>query len=150
MAKQTPILTLANRRQRQVGLSLFVVVSGGLLALNILQRLDFNFGLLFWPCGFRVRTGYPCLTCGMTRSVLAFSRGDLIQAFRFQPAAGLLSVVVVILGGHGLFIALSGRIPVYVQRLLAEFRLKRFLLGLVLILLAGWAVTLAQAWIPIP
>jgi hypothetical protein len=113
--------------------------------LNVLQRVGFDFGLLFWPCGFRVRTGYPCITCGMTRSVLAFSQGDLVEAFRLQPAAGFIGLLFVTAGVLGLFIAISGHVPGFVRRFFTEFRLKWLLLFLGLILLAGWAVTLAQA-----
>jgi hypothetical protein len=136
----------ATRVQRLTGLAVFLVIGGGLVLLNVLQRVHFNFGLLFWPCGFRARTGLPCLTCGMTRSVLAFSRGDLVEAFRMQPAAGLLGLVCVAAGGCGLWIAVSGTIPGFVRRFFAEFQLRRFLWQLALILLAGWVVTLAQAY----
>lgn len=129
-----------------MGLVVFLVIGGGLVLLNVLQRANFNFGLLFWPCGFRARTGFPCLTCGMTRSVLAFSRGDLVEAFRLQPAAGLLGLVFVAAGGCALWIVISGHVPGFVKRLYAEFQLKRFLWQLALILLAGWVVTLAQAY----
>jgi hypothetical protein len=132
--------------QRFAGLAVALAIAGGLALLNLLQRLHFDFGLLFWPCGFKARTGYPCITCGMTRSVLAFSRGDLGEAFALQPAAAFLGLLVVAAGGVGLFIAVTGRLPHWVRQGFAEFRLKRFLLVLILILLAGWAVTLAQAY----
>ena len=121
-------------------------IGAGFLAINLLQRWQFDFGLLFWPCGFRARTGYPCVTCGMTRSVLAFCRADLGAAFRMQPAAGFLCLMVLAVGGIALYVAVSGRMPQRVRQWGAEFRLKRFLLYLALILLAGWTVTLAQAF----
>ncbi len=136
----------ATRTQRLVGLAVFLVTGGGLCLLNALQRLNFNFGRLFWPCGFRARTGLPCLTCGMTRSVQAFSRGDWVEAFRMQPAAGFLGLVVVAAAVVGLWIASTGHIPRFVRRLRAEFQFKRCLWQLLLILLSGWAVTLAQAY----
>ena len=136
----------AHKKERLLGLAAFVTVVGGLAILNILQQVGFDFGILFWPCGFRVRTGLPCITCGMTRSVLAFSRAHLIEAFRFQPAAGFFMVVLLVLGGLGLFVAVSGKVPTVVRRYRAEFRLKRVLFQIALVLLAGWAVTLAQAW----
>lgn len=145
-ANPAPTRIRATRTQRLVGLAVFLVIGGGLSLLNVLQRLNFNFGLFFWPCGFRARTGYPCLTCGMTRSVQAFSRGDWIEAFRMQPAAGFLGLVAVAAAAVGLWIASTGHIPRFVHRLRVEFRFKRLLWQLVLILLAGWAVTLAQAY----
>ncbi len=39
-----------------------------------------------WPhCAFRALTGLPCVTCGATRSGLAFLHGDLAGAWRFNP-----------------------------------------------------------------
>ena len=140
------VKTGATRGQRLLGLTIFLVIGGGLALLNLLQRVGFDFGLLFWPCGFRVRTGYPCITCGMTRSVLAFSRGDLVEAFRLQPAAGFIGLLIVAVGAMGLVVGISGRIPGFVRRFCTEFRLRRCLLLLALILLAGWVVTLAQAY----
>jgi hypothetical protein len=41
-----------------------------------------------WPhCPFFAVTGVPCVTCGATRSVIAFLHGDLLSAFRWNPLA---------------------------------------------------------------
>jgi hypothetical protein len=36
-------------------------------------------------CPMLALTGYPCPLCGMTRSVAAAVRGDLVASLRFQP-----------------------------------------------------------------
>jgi len=71
----------ASRRERLIGLglSLSIVLLFG--ALWYLQERQFDFGRLFNPCGFKQRTGWPCPGCGMTRSVLAFARGDVWTSF---------------------------------------------------------------------
>jgi hypothetical protein len=39
-----------------------------------------------WPrCVFHDLTGLPCLTCGMTRSTIAFLHGDFLTALRWNP-----------------------------------------------------------------
>jgi hypothetical protein len=39
-----------------------------------------------WPrCLFHDLTGLPCLTCGMTRSTIAFLHGDFLTALRWNP-----------------------------------------------------------------
>lgn len=129
-----------------MGLVSFLVIGGGLALVNFLQRVGFDLGNLFWPCGFRARTGLPCLTCGMTRAIQAFCRGDLAAAFQLQPAAGLICLLVIAWGGMGLYVAISGHLPRFVQRFGNEFRWKWFLLMLGILLLAGWAVTFAQAY----
>jgi hypothetical protein len=41
-----------------------------------------------WPrCPFLTVTGLPCVTCGATRSAIAFLHGDFVSAFRWNPLA---------------------------------------------------------------
>lgn len=47
---------------------------------------------LHWDCWFKQRLGFPCPTCGMTRSVLLSLQGQFTEAAQLNPA-GLLLVV---------------------------------------------------------
>ncbi|MFN2507878.1 MAG: DUF2752 domain-containing protein [Chthoniobacterales bacterium] len=50
-----------------------------------------------WPrCVFRMHTGLPCLTCGATRSAVAFLHGDLGLACRSNPLVftGICGVIL--------------------------------------------------------
>jgi hypothetical protein len=41
-----------------------------------------------WPkCAFLAVTGLPCVTCGATRSTIAFLHGDFLSALRWNPLA---------------------------------------------------------------
>ena len=41
-----------------------------------------------WPkCPFLAATGLPCVTCGATRSTIAFLHGDFLAALRWNPLA---------------------------------------------------------------
>jgi hypothetical protein len=41
-----------------------------------------------WPqCLFLAVTGLPCVTCGATRSAIAFLHGDFLSAVRWNPLA---------------------------------------------------------------
>src|SRR6476659_2685647 len=41
-----------------------------------------------WPrCPFLAVTGLPCMTCGATRSTIAFLHGDFLAALRWNPLA---------------------------------------------------------------
>lgn len=41
-----------------------------------------------WPrCPFLALTGLPCVTCGATRSTIAFLHGDFLSALRWNPLA---------------------------------------------------------------
>jgi hypothetical protein len=135
----------ASARERKiaalVGLGIVALFGG----LWLLQRVGFDFGLLFGPCGFRQRTGLTCPTCGMTTAILAFARGKVLTAFYVQPAAALLCSLLVLVAFFALLTAVSGVYFIVFDRLLAEVRLKHVVLGLLVILAAGWAVTLARA-----
>ncbi|MEM7697864.1 MAG: DUF2752 domain-containing protein [Verrucomicrobiota bacterium] len=45
-------------------------------------------------CSFLSLTGYPCVGCGATRSIIAVSKGDWLKALQFNPLIflGLISV----------------------------------------------------------
>ena len=52
---------------------------------------------LAWPrCPFFAVTGLPCLTCGATRSTIAFLHGNFLAALRWNPLvfAALCALVV--------------------------------------------------------
>ncbi len=56
-----------------------VSIAGGLAWLAL---------ALPWPrCPFLAITGSPCVTCGATRSAIAFLHGDFVSAFRWNPLA---------------------------------------------------------------
>jgi hypothetical protein len=114
-------------------------------SLWLLQRVGFDFGLLFGPCGMKQRTGLPCPTCGMTTCVLAFARGEVLTAFYVQPAGALLCSLLI---GAVFFAFLTAVLGVYFHffdRLWAELKVRYVVAGLLVILTAGWAVTLARA-----
>jgi ABC-type sugar transport system permease subunit len=51
-----------------------------------------------WPqCAFHNLTGFPCLTCGMTRSTIQFFHGHFLAALRWNP------LVFAVLCGLSLF-----------------------------------------------
>lgn len=50
-----------------------------------------------WPqCPFHAVTGWPCVTCGATRSTIAFLHGDVLSALRWNPLvwAALCGIIV--------------------------------------------------------
>src|SRR6188474_3744575 len=45
---------------------------------------------LAWPrCPFLAVTGFPCLSCGATRALIAFAHGDFSRALFWNPLAFL-------------------------------------------------------------
>lgn len=81
----------------------------------------------------------------MTHAVLAFAQGRVLTAFYLQPAAGLLCSLLAATAFFAFLIAVFGVYFTFLDRLFAEIRVVHVVVGLLVILAAGWAVTLARA-----
>jgi hypothetical protein len=135
----------ASIRERRIAALIAFGVVGAFAILWLLQRVGFDFGLLFGPCGMKQRTGLPCPTCGMTTCVLAFARGKVLTAFFVQPAGALVCSLVTVGAFFAFLTAVLGVYFHFFDRLRAELKVKYVVAGLLVILAAGWAVTLARA-----
>jgi len=60
-------------------------------------------------CGFLERTGYPCVTCGMTTAFAHVVRGQIPQAFVAQPAGALLAIGCIFTLALGALAVLTGK-----------------------------------------
>jgi len=66
---------------------------------------------LTWPrCPFLVLTGLPCVTCGATRSTLAFLHGDFLSALGWNPLAFLALISLLVFDFYAA-VVLIGRRP---------------------------------------
>lgn len=136
----------ASRRQRAASaLTLLILLAlFGLLSL----AAHYNIALAPYGCGFKLKYDLPCPTCGMTTSVFKFVRGEIFGrngAFYTQPAAALLCTVLVIAALLAFIMAVFGVYFGFIKRLLIEVKMRHIILALVIIIAAGWAVTLARA-----
>jgi len=50
-------------------------------------------GIQLPVCGFKTITGLPCPTCGITRTIIALSRGDVSRGVFMNPLAAILCAV---------------------------------------------------------
>ena len=91
------------------------------------------------PCGFVLVTGYPCPTCGMTTAFAHTVRGQWWRAFWAQPAGFVLALATIAAAGIGVWVLVAGRWPRRFAMLVSSFR---FFLGLLVLLLGGWAFKL--------
>lgn len=135
----------ATASERRASLAISLSILGLFAGLWILQRIGFDFGLIFNPCGFKQRTGWPCPACGMTTSVLAFSRSQILDSFYIQPAAAFVCTILVLTAFLTLLTATLGVYFKFFDRLLREMKVTYWIAVLLVILAAGWAVTLARA-----
>ena len=104
-------------------------------------------GIGLWPvyCGFKQRYNLPCPTCGMTTAAFAFARGEILQAFYIQLAAALFCCLLVVSAILAFVTSVFGLSFRFVERFFAEVRLRYIILVVLIIIAAGWAVTLARA-----
>ena len=104
-------------------------------------------GVNLWPsyCGFKQSYNLPCPTCGVTAAGFAFARGEIFQAFYIQPAAALFCCVLIFSAILAFLTSVFGLSFRFVERFFAEVRLRYIILAIVIIIAAGWAVTLARA-----
>ena len=83
-------------RARASPVGAWLAAGGACVAVAIhlvgLDRLPFPI------CTFRALTGLPCMSCGSTRAMGLLGRLDLAAAFRLQPLATLLALLVVLWG----------------------------------------------------
>ncbi len=64
------------------------------MGFGVFARLASDLGWPFPFCWLRTLTGVPCPACGCTRSLLAWSRFDLVHAAGFNPLFFLGCVAV--------------------------------------------------------
>ena len=84
----------------------------------------------------------------MTTSVFKFARGEIFGhngAFYTQPAIALLCSIMVVVAFLAFLIAVFGVYFGFISRFFAEVKIKHIILALIIIIAAGWAVTLARA-----
>ena len=103
----------------------------GLVLLRVAAWADANQVWLFgrqlhWGCWFKEHYGFPCPTCGMTRSVILTMHGDFHNAFLLNPAGPFLIVGMILVAIISLRLPLIG---------LKEIKSRQLALGLSLY---GW------------
>ena len=105
----------------------------------------YKIGLWPLPCGFKQRYDLPCPGCGVTTSVMAFAQGKIFESFYIQPAAALLCCVLIVVAFLAFLIAVFGVYFSFINRFFAEVKVRYIILALIIIVAAGWAVTLSRA-----
>ena len=85
-------------------------------------------------CSFLIHTGYPCPSCGMTRSITAIAKGRIVEAFNFHPFGVILLAAIAVVAIVASAEALTGK------NLISLLRPSLRWVWIALIcMLAGWA-----------
>jgi hypothetical protein len=113
------------------------VSSGGLVLAATWLALK-----LPWPiCLFHAVTGLPCLTCGATRSAIAFFHAHFLAAFEWNPLAFLCYCGLSLFNVYAFQVVVLRALPLRIVRLRASER--KFFRVFVLCLLAlNWVYLL--------
>lgn len=102
---------------------------------------QFHWGrYLTGPCGWMTVTGYPCPTCGMTTAFAHTVRLQWVRAFLAQPAGFVLALGTVAGALGAFYVLITGRWPLRLAMALSPYRV---FLGLLVLLLGGWAFKIA-------
>ena len=97
-----------------------------------------------WPrCPFLALTGFPCLTCGATRSAMAFLHGDFLASWRWNPLgfAMLCGLAVFDLYAAIVLVSRAARLRI-VEWTVREKNAAR--IGVVVLLAVNWIYLLAH------
>lgn len=81
-------------------IAVLVIITAGIIR-NIAPHLP--------VCIFHEITGFPCPTCGGTRSVIALSRLDLVSSLNLNPLVPVFTLGLIIFSLFFLFGMVTGR-----------------------------------------
>jgi hypothetical protein len=133
----------ASSRQRLAAGLVFLVLSASFGVLALAGR--YKIALWPFPCGFKQRYSLPCPGCGITTSTIAFTQGKIFEAFYIQPAAALLCCILVVAAFLTFLMAVFGVYFGFLNRFFTEVKIRYIILALIVIIAAGWTVTLSRA-----
>lgn len=113
-----------------------LLAAGALLAAALIPLPVVEHGPIL--CPFRLLTGIPCPSCGLTRSWVALMHGDLGQSLAFHPLGWLVVILAVPFA-----LGLDRLIPGLDERLGSV----RFLGGFAAFWGIVWLVRLTMGWL---
>ena len=144
--KKGKIFCRASSRGRMAAGLVLLGVFAVFVVLRLASANIINIGLLTGPCGFKQRYALPCPTCGWTTSAVAFAGGHIVESYYIQPAAALICSLLVVAGFFALLQAVFGIYLWFLDTFSKGVRVIYLIGAFVVVVLAGWAVTLARAW----
>ena len=142
MLNKDKVMLRATSHQRRIAGIVFLSI-GAFFVISLLAAYG-KINLWPYPCSFKQRYNLPCPTCGMTTAVCALVRGKILDAFLIQPAAAFLSLALEVCGFLAFLVACFGVYFSFLNRLFEDIKIRHIVLALLVIITAGWAVTLAR------
>jgi hypothetical protein len=146
--KKSKLFIKSTRQDRITFLVVFAII-GLVFGIFYLVEKDFVHIGPAGGCAFERNYGVPCPTCGFTRAIIAFIQGKIIKAFYIQPAAAAICIALIWTAFFSLLSAALGVNFLFLPPV-RMWQLKHILLAVLIVLAAGWAVTLARAFAQMP
>ena len=78
------------------------LIWGSILLLGVVGVVLFPLEDVRLRCTFKTLTGWPCLTCGMTRSLIALRRLNVAGAFAMNPLVAAAALFAALFGVYAL------------------------------------------------
>jgi Protein of unknown function (DUF2752) len=107
------------------------------------RRLETHLQLGLPPCTFRILTGVPCPSCGMTTSFALLVRGDVANSMRANAVGTLLAAFGMVLVPWSLASVYKGRLLI-IRSL--EKALTWSVVVFVTLMLLRWVIVLVAGW----
>ena len=143
--KKSKYIFRASGKQRIISAIIFAGLSLFFGAFAIAGHKSIDMGQYLGKCGFKAIYNLPCPTCGYTTAVLAFAQGKILEAFNIQPACAFICSVLIFIGIIAFIIAVFGLNFRFVRKFFSEVKIRHIIVALIIIVISGWAVTLAKA-----
>lgn len=121
-----------------------VFVSAGVLGVTALLSHSHASGP---PCLLRMLFRIPCPGCGMTRSLEALWRGDLLASIRYHPLGPPLFLLCCLVLLHPLLRYIAPRLSVRLDTRLSRLNTTQILYASMALLLCVWLLRLGLLYI---
>jgi hypothetical protein len=137
------LVSYASARRRIITAGIFLAIAGGGVFLWVAGH--YKITLYPFACGFKQRYGLPCPTCGYTTAAIAFAQGHIIDSFYIQPAAAVFCCIAAVIAFFALLQAVFGVYSPALESRLVSMKLRYAVAALVIVIAAGWGITLTRA-----
>lgn len=124
-------------RQRERGELDFGLLYGGIVLLGLFAIRFLPVSRFLPSCYFRSFLGFPCPSCGTTRSLVSLVRGDVLGSLAMNPLAAVLIITALLWFGYSVLAALF--VLPRPLLVLTEKEKNIVRLGAVMLALANWA-----------
>ncbi|WP_432797635.1 DUF2752 domain-containing protein [Poriferisphaera sp. WC338] len=145
----SPTPTFASPATPHSRLPALAIFLSCLILLAVGSYLSPTFGLTeafnMPVCGFKLHTGLPCLTCGMTTAFTHATHGHLLTAFYTQPFGAALAIATAAFFLISLWSLITGMSLAPLGRMLGS---RKFIIPLIAFFILAWLFTLVTNFTP--